>query len=152
MKKAYCKQRLAAIDDVNAHGGVLGRPLKAVIADGASNDYAWSDITLDVNASPAARTNFGGTALNPGDKAFGSIKYGNAPYLSLGWGNHASRSGGLFFNTELGMMFTGKPDVALTTNNAVINATNAAAIEADKLKKDALDWFPIVKLGVGYTF
>ena len=117
-----------------------------------SAGYAWSDITLDVNASPAARTNFGSTILTPGDKAFGSIKYGNAPYLSLGWGNHAPRNGGLFFNTELGMMFTGKPDVALTTNNAVINATNAAAIEADKLKKDALDWFPIVKLGVGYTF
>jgi hypothetical protein len=49
-------------------------------------------------------------------------------------------------------MFTGKPDVALTTNNAAINATNAAAIEAEKLKKDAPDFFPIVKLGIGYTF
>jgi hypothetical protein len=117
-----------------------------------SGGYAWSDITLDVTASPAAPTNFGGTTLTAGDKAFGSIKYGNAPYLSLGWGNHAPRNGGLFFNTELGVMFTGKPDVALTTNNAAINATNAAAIEAEKLKKDAPDFFPIVKLGIGYTF
>jgi hypothetical protein len=117
-----------------------------------SAGYAWSDITLDVNASPAVATNFGGTVLTLGDKAFGSIKYANAPYLSLGWGNHAPRNGGLFFNTELGVMFTGKPDVSLTTNNAAINATNAAAVEAEKLKKDAIDFFPIVKLGLGYTF
>lgn len=117
-----------------------------------SAGYAWSDVKLNVNAAPAVNTSFGGQTLSPGDKAFGTVKYGNAPYVSIGWGNHAPSKGGLFFNTELGMMFTGKPDVTLTTNNAMINATNAAAVEAEKVKQDAMSFFPILKLGVGYTF
>lgn len=117
-----------------------------------SAGYAWSDIKLNVTASPDVATSFGGQTLQPGQKAFGLMKYGNAPYVSLGWGNHVPTKGGLFFNAEVGMMFTGKPDVDLTTNVPALNATNAAAIEAEKVKKDAMDFFPILKVGLGYTF
>jgi hypothetical protein len=49
------------------------------------------------------------------------------------------------------MMFTGKPTVTLTESTGTVSATDVAA-EAEKVKKDAIDFFPILKLGVGYTF
>jgi hypothetical protein len=115
-----------------------------------SAGYAVSDIKMDVSTTGAYTLN--GVTAN--GTATGQATYGNAPYLSLGWGNHAPRNGGLFFNTELGVMFTGKPDVSLTTSDAAFNAANASAIEAEKqkVKNDAMDFFPIVKLGLGYTF
>ena len=115
-----------------------------------SAGYAWSDISLDVK-SVGSYTFNGVTATGT---ATGRIKYDNAPYVSIGWGNHAPSKGGLFFNSELGMMFTGKPTVDLTTDNAAFNTTNAADIQAEKekVKKDAMDFFPIIKIGLGYSF
>lgn len=115
-----------------------------------SAGYAWSDISLDVR-SVGSYTFNGVTATGT---ATGRIKYDNAPYVSIGWGNHAPSKGGLFFNSELGVMFTGKPTVDLTTDNATFNTSNAADIQAEKekVKKDAMDFFPMVKLGVGYSF
>jgi hypothetical protein len=115
-----------------------------------SAGYAWSDITLDVKTIGSYTFN-GATATGT---ATGRIKYDNAPYLSIGWGNHAPVKGGMFFNSELGIMFTGKPSVDLTTDNETFNATNAADIqvEKEKVKKDAMDFFPILKIGVGYAF
>jgi urea transport system substrate-binding protein len=37
-EKDVLQATLAAIDDINVQGGILGRPLKAVVADGASNE------------------------------------------------------------------------------------------------------------------
>jgi hypothetical protein len=115
-----------------------------------SAGYAFSDVKLDI--STTGTNTVGGQSVT--GTVNGQIKYGSAPYVSLGWGNHAPRNGGLFFNTELGAMLTGKPDVALTTSDATFNTTNAAAIETEKAKArdNALGFFPIVKLGVGYTF
>jgi hypothetical protein len=119
-----------------------------------SAGYAWSDIALDVAATPATNTAFGGGTLPANTTVNGQTKYGNAPYLSLGWGNHAPRNGGLFFNTELGVMFTGKPDVNLNDATLVAAGLTQTQINAekDKIKNDAIDFFPIVKLGLGYTF
>lgn len=115
-----------------------------------SAGYAWSDISLDVR-SVGSYTFNGVTATGT---ATGRIKYDNAPYVSIGWGNHAPSKGGLFFNSELGVMFTGKPTVDLTTDNATFNTNNAADIQAEKekVKKDAMDFFPMLKVGLGYTF
>lgn len=115
-----------------------------------SAGYAWSDISLDVR-SVGSYTFNGVTATGT---ATGRIKYDNAPYVSIGWGNHAPSKGGLFFNSELGVMFTGKPTVDLTTDNATFNTKNAADIQAEKekVKKDAMDFFPMLKVGLGYTF
>ncbi len=119
-----------------------------------SAGYAWSDIKLSLNAASDGTQTVNGVPVPAGSRVDASVKYGNAPYLSIGWGNHASSKGGLFFNSELGMMFTGKPDVSLTTSDAAFNAAQAPAIQAekDKVKDDAMSFFPILKLGVGYTF
>jgi len=41
-EKGVLQATLAAIDDINAHGGVLGRPLKAVVADGVSDEKVFA--------------------------------------------------------------------------------------------------------------
>ena len=41
-EKEVLHATLAAIEDVNANGGVLGRPLKAIVADGASNEKTFA--------------------------------------------------------------------------------------------------------------
>lgn len=52
------------------------------------------------------------------------------------------------------MMFTGKASVNLSTSDAAFNSAYADQIkvEAEKIRKDAPDFFPMLKLGVGYTF
>ncbi len=52
------------------------------------------------------------------------------------------------------MMFTGKPDVNLNDATLVAAGLTQTQINAekDKIKNDAMDFFPIVKLGLGYTF
>lgn len=105
-----------------------------------SAGYAWSDISLDVKS--VGNYTFNGVTAT--GTATGRIKYDNAPYVSIGWGNHASSKGGLFFNTELGMMFTGKPTVDLTTDNAAFNTTNAfSKVTAKKTSSDVFFAFGV---------
>ncbi len=115
-----------------------------------SAGYAWSDISLDINATGSYTIN--NTAYT--GNAVGKVTYGNAPYVSLGWGNHAPSKGGLFFNTELGVMLTGKPDVTLTTTTSGGPAPSQGDIDSErnKVRDNAMGFFPILKLGVGYTF
>lgn len=82
--------------------------------------------------------------------ATGQVKYDNAPYVSIGWGNHAPSKGGFFFNSELGAMLTGKPSVTLSESTGKITQDNLD-VERNKVRDNALGWFPIVKLGVGYS-
>lgn len=113
-----------------------------------SAGYAWSDVDFSLDAKGIK---IDGKTIAPNEFAKAKITYDNAPYLSLGWGNHAPAKGGLFFNSELGVIFTGDANVKLSTNS---NAVTQAEIdrEARKIRKDAPDLFPIVKLGVGYAF
>lgn len=119
-----------------------------------SAGYAWSDTKADLNYTSDGSQKVGNVSVPAGTRAMATLKYDNAPYVSIGWGNHAPSKGGLFFNTELGMMFTGKASVNLSTSDAAFNSAYADQIkvEAEKIRKDAPDFFPMLKLGVGYTF
>jgi hypothetical protein len=112
-----------------------------------SAGYAWSDIKLDLNTT--GTYTYGSQTVT--GTAAAQIKYANAPYLSLGWGNHAPTKGGLFFNTELGAMLTGQPDVTLSESTGTVTQANIDA-ERNKVRSDAMGFFPIAKLGLGYTF
>lgn len=80
-----------------------------------------------------------------------------APYLGLGWDSGDRSSAGLSFTADLGVMFTGKPNVSLTPNCAgacpqVI--LDAAEGERASLEKD-LDSFkayPVISVGLTYRF
>lgn len=119
-----------------------------------SAGYAWMDTTVNGAALPGTGATFNGVPVPTGVAAYGQVKYDSAPYFSLGWRSENFVLKGWFFNSELGIVFTGKPAVSLYTNVASFDALNAAAIEVEKLKikQDAPDMLPIFKLGVGYHF
>lgn len=128
--------------------GLDWHPFSGAFRVGAG--FVWSDIKLDVISTGSYVLN----GVQGSGSIIGQVTYDNAPYVSIGWSSHAPSSGGFFFNSELGVMLSGKPSVTLTTDNATFNSTNAAAIdvERNKVRDNALGWFPIVKLGVGYSF
>jgi hypothetical protein len=87
---------------------------------------------------------------------FGSL----APYVGLGFGRALSANGHLSFTADVGVAFSGAPDVTLdvTCNapNAMLCAELAsdAAAEEEELQNDADDYkyWPVVSLGVSYKF
>ena len=83
-----------------------------------------------------------------------------APYLGVGWGNKPT-SGGWGFTFDLGVMYQGSPEVYA---NAVPNASlpqsvkDQIAVDVEKERKKIEDdassykWYPVLMLGVNYTF
>lgn len=82
---------------------------------------------------------------------------GLAPYLGIGFGN-AMRGGRLSFAFDLGVMFTGSPDVRLdgSVNDPALEDAFAEdlARERANLEDELSDvkYFPVVSLGVAYRF
>lgn len=93
----------------------------------------------------------------------GSIDYNKkaAPYLGLGWG-HVGGKAGLSFMVDAGILFTGKPQVDLQgeCGTALADPTACAQMRADieaeevELQKEAdkISFYPVISLGVAYTF
>jgi urea transport system substrate-binding protein len=59
-EKGVLAATLAAIDDVNSHGGVLGRPLQAVVADGKSDEHVFAQQAEQLLAKDKVAVIFGG--------------------------------------------------------------------------------------------
>lgn len=82
---------------------------------------------------------------------------GLAPYLGIGFGN-AMRGGRLSFSFDLGVMFTGSPDVRLdgSANDPALEAAFAEDLERERanLEDELSDakYFPVVSLGFAYRF
>ena len=84
---------------------------------------------------------------------------GTAPYVGIGWGRNVSKDGHFSFNFDLGVMFTGKPDVSLSASCSA-SAPQCAQLKDDlaKEEKDAedeladADLLPIINFSVGYRF
>jgi hypothetical protein len=91
------------------------------------------------------------------------VSFGNsvAPYIGIGWGNAVKPGKRWGFSTNLGVMFAGSPQIALTPEFAP-NADNSLRtqinnnIEAERKKvQDDLNWlniYPVFSLGVSYQF
>ena len=75
-----------------------------------------------------------------------------APYLGIGWGRAAKKSG-LSFTSDVGVLYAGTPKTNLTTVD--FNATAADLASANAALKDSLNgykFYPIVSIGIGYSF
>ncbi len=74
-----------------------------------------------------------------------------APYLGFGWSGRASKTG-WSFKSDIGVLFQGAPNAALTSNNPTLNANLPAeqAVLNDKLKN--FKYYPVVSIGIGYAF
>jgi len=74
-----------------------------------------------------------------------------APYLGFGWSGQAKNTGWSFVS-DIGVLFQGAPNAALTTASPAL-APNLATQQAtlnDKLKN--FKYYPVVSIGVGYAF
>ncbi len=80
-----------------------------------------------------------------------------APYLGVGFGN-AVGAGRWSFSMDLGVMFTGSPDVVLngTVNDPTLEAQfqDDLALEQQRVQEDLDDakYYPVLSLGVAYRF
>lgn len=84
---------------------------------------------------------------------------GSAPYLGIGWGRSAAKDGHWSFNFDLGVLFTGKPDVSLSADcnaSPTVCARLSADLEQEERDtRDELadaDILPVVNFMMGYRF
>lgn len=80
-----------------------------------------------------------------------------SPYIGIGWSKAAKEKGVSFFG-DIGAFYA-KPNARLSLTpalSAAVNAADPAAIERETAKvQDRLDnlkWYPVLRVGVRYTF
>ena len=87
----------------------------------------------------------------------GRIAYRSvAPYAGLGWGNLAPHTRGFVYNVDLGVLFTGSPQVTLNAsnpgNNATLTSDVAAAQATAQSDANKVTMWPLIQVGLGYAF
>lgn len=79
-----------------------------------------------------------------------------APYLGIGWGNGASGERGFMFSVDLGVMFQGDVAFNLESSTGLVDQDDLdreAEALADEVNEAVnTDAFPVIAVGVGYTF
>jgi hypothetical protein len=88
----------------------------------------------------------------------GQFKYGNsiAPYLGVGFGQ--ATSNGFSFNADLGVMFTGSPQVSLNASNPLFQAIPGAQdnlnsqIAQTQNDLKGFNVYPVLSVGFSYGF
>lgn len=75
------------------------------------------------------------------------------PYVGIGYGHTARK--GLGFIADVGVAY-GKASVSLTASQGLANAAGQSNIDAERQKAqdklDKYDLYPVIKVGVGYTW
>ncbi len=118
---------------------------------------AFNQNELKGSATAAAGTTFtiGSTVATAGDRIDVRIRQqAVAPYLSIG-GNlfYFDKAHRWALAGELGVMYTGRSKVDLTTTSALITPADLATERAEiKRYADRLQFWPVLKLGVNFHF
>jgi hypothetical protein len=72
-----------------------------------------------------------------------------APYLGFGWSGQAKNKG-LSFNSDIGVLFQGKPKASVTgSGNATADATAQSDLESSL---NNFRYYPVISFGIGYAF
>lgn len=117
--------------------------------------------SLDLKATPTASVQIGNQTFTPaqvGTLNMAADLADAAPFVGLGWDTTFQGGTGLGFKFIAGAMFTGSPDVNLTSTGGSLsndsNFQNQLAIEEQNLQDDIDDYkvYPVVQLGVTYAF
>ena len=76
-----------------------------------------------------------------------------APYVGIGFGNAVSADKRLGFNLNVGVIYTGSPQVALSDSSNTIPPADLRA-EEQKLQEeiDDFEYYPVVSVGMSYRF
>lgn len=81
-----------------------------------------------------------------------------APYVGIGWGNAAAAGSHWHFAFDLGVLFQGSPEVSLIATatdpllQSFLNADLAAEVQEVEDDLDPFNIYPVLTLGVSYTF
>ncbi|MEM7570803.1 MAG: hypothetical protein AAF337_13510 [Pseudomonadota bacterium] len=123
---------------------------------------------LVYNANRADATGQVNQELVFGDNTFSPAQVGTiegavdfrrwSPYAGIGWGSPLTKESNWAFEADVGVLFQGRPEVSLMSVGGELSADpvlmNAVADEEAELQDD-IDFFrfyPVVSLGVAYTF
>jgi hypothetical protein len=78
-----------------------------------------------------------------------------APYLGIGWSGQPKKQG-FSFSTDIGILFQGSPEATVSTTGTWGGADTAqlAADAQNQLNTDLSDfkYYPVISVGIGYTF
>jgi hypothetical protein len=125
---------------------------------------AIENASLSARVQPIADTyTLNGTSYSADDigDATGAAEYESiSPYAGVGFGRALSSDGRFAFSADLGVVFTGSPEVELNATCRIQNAMLCAQIEDDvateraALQDDAdeLEYWPVLSLGLSYKF
>lgn len=122
---------------------------------------AFNATKVDINATPGPNGfTLNGNTYNSSEltSVSGTVKAGNtaAPYLGLGWGNPTSPNHRFQFLFDVGAIYSGSPNVALTAQCAAgapsavcaaIQADAAAEVQKISANVNIIKWYPVVNLG-----
>ncbi|MHB8622417.1 MAG: hypothetical protein ACYC9J_05080 [Sulfuricaulis sp.] len=121
-----------------------------------SGGLVYNKNKLAMTAQAAGGTvNIGGVpyAIGAGESVNATIDFKKAaPYLGIGWGR-TPKNTGLSFTSDLGILFQGSPETNVSTNIPGVAAANINKANSDlndAIKK--FKYYPVISIGVGYTF
>ena len=89
-----------------------------------------------------------------GDLGFNEV----APYAGIGWGNAVSKDGRWAFMVDVGVLFQGRPDVALASTGGTLSDD---PLRTDELRREEANleddlglfrFYPVISLGIAYRF
>jgi hypothetical protein len=134
--------------------------------------YPWKSSTFRVTVGIMLNQNqiegvvpqdpvFGNTFITIGGTSYDSASIGDvnmkleqnlaAPYVSVGMSFYLDEQKHWSIGGELGVAYTGNPDVTLSTSSGLVPQQDLDA-EAQQIKDGAWKVYPIVKLSVNYSF
>lgn len=135
--------------------------LKLSTADFLADWHPWGGMThftagLIYNNNKAELTSVGNYSIN-GHNYTGTVNSTVtfrkvSPYLGFGWSGQA-KTKGLSFNSDIGVLFQGKPRSTVTTTNSTVTAADLATAQSDL--DDSLKnfrYYPVISFGIGYAF
>ena len=121
----------------------------------------FGDKGLDLTARPTQNVEIGNQTFTPGQigtlRATAELE-DTAPFLGIGWDTTFQGGTGFGFKIIAGAMFTGSPDVSMTSSGGSLsndpNFQAQLAIEEQNLRDDVDDYevYPVVQAGLTYSF
>ena len=122
----------------------------------------FGDKGVKLNAMPTTNVEIGNQTFTPAQvgklNADAALK-DTAPFVGIGWDTTFQNSTpGLGFKFIVGAMFTGSPDVSMTSTGGTLsndaNFQTQLRIEEQKLQDDIDDYevYPVVQAGVTWSF
>lgn len=127
-----------------------------------SAGIAYNGNKVSVKATPTRIVQINGVTFTPDQigSVTGKLKLGNtiAPILSVGYDSSFVSDGSFSFAFEAGMMFSGKPKLNISGTGSdkdqkqFTDALQADGNKAIKKAKKSLEFFPVLSIGVKYTF